>query len=401
MYSLEEVKTFVQEEDVKFIRLAFCDKNGVQKNIAIMPDELERAFSHGISFDASAIKSFGDEVKSDLFLHPDPSTLAILPWRPQSGRVIRMFCDISYPDGTPFEKDSRFILKKAIKDAKKMGIECYFGAEFEFYLFHTDEKGNPTDTPFDKAGYMDIAPLDKGENVRREICFTLLDMGIMPESSHHEEGPGQNEIDFRYSDALTAADNATTFKSVVEAIAMGNGLYADFSPKPLKDKSGNGMHINMSIRNENNNDYWESFMAGVLEHVEEMTAFLNPCKDSYLRLGEKKAPKYITWSPENRSQLIRIPAAHGEYRRIELRSPDPMTNPYIAYTLLINAGLDGIRRNLNPGIPENINLFTAEKAVTDKLKALPYSLEQAVSIAKNSSWLKRILPPCYFEFDNN
>lgn len=181
---------------------------------------------------------------------------------------------------------------------------------------------------------------------------------------------------------------------------MGNGLYADFSPKPLKDKSGNGMHINMSIRSDDNNDYWESFMAGVLEHVEEMTAFLNPCKDSYLRLGEKKAPKYITWSPENRSQLIRIPAAHGEYRRIELRSPDPMTNPYIAYTLLINAGLDGIRRNLKPGIPENINLFTAEKAVTDKLKALPYSLDQAVSIAKCSSWLKRILPACYFEFDN-
>ena len=311
-----------------------------------------------------------------------------------------MFCDISYPDGTPFEKDSRYILKKSIKAAKEMGIDCYFGAEFEFYLFHTDEKGNPTDTPFDKAGYMDIAPLDKGENVRREICFTLLDMGIKPESSHHEEGPGQNEIDFRYSDALTAADNATTFKSVVEAIAMGNGLYADFSPKPLKDKSGNGMHINMSIRSDDNNDYWESFMAGVLEHVEEMTAFLNPCKDSYLRLGEKKAPKYITWSPENRSQLIRIPAAHGEYRRIELRSPDPMTNPYIAYTLLINAGLDGIRRNLKPGIPENINLFTAEKTVTDKLKALPYSLDQAVSIAKCSSWLKRILPACYFEFDN-
>lgn len=400
MYSLEEVKTFVQEEDVKFIRLAFCNKNGVQKNIAIMPDELDRAFSHGISFDASAINGFGDEVKSDLFLHPDPSTLAILPWRPQSGRVIRMFCDISYPDGIPFEKDSRYILKKSIKAAKEMGIDCYFGAEFEFYLFHTDEKGNPTDTPFDKAGYMDIAPLDKGENVRREICFTLLDMGIKPESSHHEEGPGQNEIDFRYSDALTAADNATTFKSVVEAIAMGNGLYADFSPKPLKDKSGNGMHINMSIRSDDNNDYWESFMAGVLEHVEEMTAFLNPCKDSYLRLGEKKAPKYITWSPENRSQLIRIPAAHGEYRRIELRSPDPMTNPYIAYTLLINAGLDGIRRNLKPGIPENINLFTAEKTVTDKLKALPYSLDQAVSIAKCSSWLKRILPACYFEFDN-
>ena len=229
MYRYDEVMTYCQEEDVKFIRLAFCDLAGNQKNIAIMPTELGRAFEYGISFDASAIQGFGDETKSDLFLFPDPSTLSVLPWRPTQGRVVRMFCEIQNPDGTPFQRDSRFLLKKAIARAKKMDVACYFGAEFEFYLFQTDENGFPTKAPFDHAGYMDIAPEDRGENVRRDICLTLSDMGIRPEGSHHEEGPGQNEIDFRYSDALSAADNAVTFKSVAQNIAMQNGLYACFS----------------------------------------------------------------------------------------------------------------------------------------------------------------------------
>ena len=230
MYTYDEVMTFVEEEDVKFIRLAFCDVNGKQKNISIMPHELKKAFNDGISFDASAIDGFGDEVKSDLFLHPDSSTLSILPWRPSQGRVVRMFCDIKHPDGTPFEKDGRLILKKAVNEAANMGITCNFGAEVEFYLFKTDENGNKMSEPFDDAGYLDIAPDDKGENVRREICLTLLDMGIIPESSHHEEGPGQNEIDFKHSDALCSADNVVTLKSVVKTIAMRNGLCADFSP---------------------------------------------------------------------------------------------------------------------------------------------------------------------------
>ena len=343
MYSYDEVMTFVEEEDVKFIRLAFCDARGRQKNISIMPLELKRAFTEGISFDASAIAGFGDVVKSDLFLHPDPSTLSVLPWRPSNGRVIRMFCDIKYPDGRRYEKDGRYILKNAIETAKKAGISCFFGAEFEFYLFELDDNGNPTGETFDKAGYMDIAPDDKGENVRREICFNLLEMGISPESSHHEEGPGQNEIDFKYSGALSAADNAVTFKSVVQTIARRNGLFADFSPKPLMHESGNGLHINVSIKSDDGRDLTDSFMAGILDHAVEMTAFLNPVKESYKRVGEKKAPKYVTWSPENRSQLIRIPAVKSsDKKRIELRSPDPCANPYIAYALIIYAGLDGI-----------------------------------------------------------
>lgn len=395
MYTLDEVMTFAEEEDVKFIRLAFCDIHGRQKNISVMPGELKRAFEDGISFDTWAIPGFDDEVKSDLFLHPDPSTLTILPWRPTNGRVVRMFCDICRPDGSHYEKDGRYILKQAVQAAKEKGITCNFGSEVEFYLFTTDEKGNPTRTPFDHAGYMDIAPEDRGENVRREICFTLLEMGIRPESSHHEEGPGQNEVDFRYSDPLTAADQVVTFQSVVKTVATRNGLYADFSPKPIAGQSGNGMHINMSVKSEDGKDYTHAFMAGILTHMEEITLFLNPTEESYRRLGEKKAPKYITWSPENRSQLIRIPAAKGEYQRIELRSPDPTANPYVAFALLLYAGLDGIQRGLSCGEPCNVNLFLADASVTDGLKALPASREEAFAKAKESAFVASVLPANY------
>lgn len=391
IYTAREVYDFVRQEDVKFIRLAFCDVNGKQKNISIMPDELPRAFSDGISFDASAIKGFGDEVGSDLLLFPVPSTLNILPWRSSHGNVIRMFCSMKYPDGTQFEKDSRMILQRAVDAAAAKGVSVQFGAEFEFYLFNTDEKGMPTDEPFDRAGYMDVAPEDRGENARREICLTLLEMGIKPESSHHEEGPGQNEIDFRYSDAMTAADNAMNFMTVVKAAAQRNGIYADFSPKPLPGESGNGLHINMSVKTADGENHTNAFMAGILAHIKEMTAFLNPTEDSYKRLGEKKAPKYITWSPENRSQLIRIPAAKGEYRRIELRSPDPTANPYIAYALLITAGLDGIERELTAPKAVNVNLYKADSSVTEPFDRLPASLDEAIAVAESSDFVRGVI----------
>lgn len=396
MYSLEEVKAFVEEEDVKFIRLAFCDIFGNMKNISIMSHELERAFEDGVSFDASAVEGFADADKSDLFLHPDSSTLTVLPWRPQSGRVVRMFCDIRHPDGTPYERDTRQFLRQAVETAKAQGISVSFGVEFEFYLFKTDEEGNSTKIPFDRAGYLDIAPEDKGENVRREICFSLLDMGILPESSHHEEGPGQQEIDFRHGDALTTADSAVTFEAVVKTIAMRNGLFADFSPKPLHDQSGSGMHINLSL-DSGDKDLTFMFMAGILEHVAEITAFLNPVRESYERLGGNKAPKYITWSRENRSQLIRIPAAKENHKRIELRSPDAAANPYLAYALLIYAGLDGIQKKMQPQPSTDCNLFVAEEAVTKTLRQLPTSLDEALSLAENSTWLNQILPSEYIE----
>ena len=396
-YTPEEVMQYIQEEDVKFIRLAFCDVHGKPKNISIMPQELERAFKYGIAIDASAIAGFGDEVHSDLFLHPDPATIAVLPWRPEHGRVVRMFCSITDLEGNQFAHDTRSILKRAIADAAKAGYAFSFGSELEFYIFKLDENGDPTKIPYDHASYMDVAPEDKCENVRREICLALERMGIQPESSHHEEGPGQNEIDFRYSDALTAADNAITFCSVVKSVAALNGLHADFSPKPLADQPGSGQHINISIKGGDEKDT-NHMLAGILSTVADMTVFLNPSKQSFHRLGFNKAPKYISWSSENRSQLIRIPAATGEYRRAELRSPDPLANPYIAYTLLIYAGLYGIQNKLELPEPANVNLFTADAETLAKYKTLPLSLAEARKRAFDSSFVRDHLPLSLIEY---
>lgn len=391
-YSREEVLQYVAEEDVKFIRLAFCDVFGRQKNISIMPQELPRAFEYGIAFDASSIAGFGDETHSDLLLHPEAETLMVLPWRPEHGRVVRMFCNITYPDGRPFECDTRGLLKKAVEDAKKSGFRFSFGAEQEFYLFCLDESGKPTKKPYDEAGYMDIAPDDKGENIRREICLTLEQMGIRPESSHHEEGPGQNEIDFRYSDALTAADNAVTFQTVVKTVAHRNGLFADFSAKPLEEQPGNGFHINMSVKADDNSENLCHMIAGILEKAGEITAFLNPTENSYRRLGRNKAPLFVTWSSENRSQLVRIPAAVGEYRRAELRSPDPTANPYLAFTLMIYAGLYGIENKLDLPVVTDINLYRTDAKTLNKFKKLPESLDVARKAAAQSKLVKANVP---------
>lgn len=391
-YSAQEVIQYINEEDVKFIRLAFCDVFGIQKNISIMPNEISRAFEYGIAIDGSAVEGFGDETHSDLLLHPDPATLSILPWRPEHGRVVRMFCSITYPDGRSFECDTRGLLKKAVKAADDAGIQFSFGSEMEFYLFKLDENGEKTTVPYDHAGYMDIAPEDKGENVRREICLTLEQMGIKPESSHHEEGPGQNEIDFRYSDALSAADNAVTFQMIVKTAAMRNGLWADFTPKPLADDPGSGFHINISAKSRSGKDILPNIVAGIIENIRDMTLFLNPSENSYKRFGSCKAPKYISWSAENRSQLIRIPAASEEYRRAELRSPDPTANPYLAFALLIYAGLYGINNNIQPPEAADINLFTADSNVTSKYQKLPETLDEAGQAALNSSFIAEHIP---------
>ena len=391
-YSAQEVIQYVNEEDINFIRLVFCDVYGRQKSISIMPSELSRAFEYGIAFDASSVGGFGDEAHSDLFLRPDPETLAQIPWRPENGRAIRMFCTITKPNGEICEYDTRNILKKAIADANKSGVEFSFGSELEFYLFKLDEKGNPTKEPYDNASYMDMVPEDRCENIRREICLGMKMMGIHPESSHHEEGPGQNEIDFRYSDPLTAADDAMAFQVIVKTIARRNGLYADFSPKPIADKAGNGLHINMSVKNDNNHILLPQMLAGIMEYIQELTVFLNPVKESYLRFGQSKAPKYISWSGENRSQLIRIPAASGEYRRAELRSPDPTTNPYLAYALLIYAGLYGIENKLDLPPVAEINFFKADKTTARQYKELPDTLEEAKALAQKSEFIKKHLP---------
>ena len=391
-YSKADVLQYMQEENIKFIRLEFCDVFGKQKNISIVPQELPRAFEQVIAIDASAISGFGDESHSDLFLHPDTDTLMLLPWRPEHGRVVRMFCSISYPDGTPFECDTRSLLKKAVQTAKQNGYQFFFGAEQEFYLFHLDENGNPTKTPYDNASYMDISPEDKGENIRREVCLTLEQMGILPESSHHEEGPGQNEIDFRYSDPLTAADNSMTFQTVVKTIAGLNGVFADFSPKPLENQAGNGFHINMSVKSSDGTDNMDSMIAGILFKISDMTVFFNPTPDSYKRFGSHKAPKYISWSSENRSQLIRVPAAIGIYRRAELRSPDPSANTYLAFALMIHAALEGIQNKLVLPPPVDINLYKADDNTLKNFRQLPKDFKSACTAAANSDFIKKHIP---------
>ena len=395
MYTQEEVLDFIKEEDVKFIRLAFFDMAGKQKNISIMPTELERAFSEGIAFDASAVKGFEGAEKSDLFLIPDPSTLAVIPWRPMTGKVVRMFCNIFTPEGEPYKKDSRMLLQKAIKSLRdECKVELAVGTEIEFYLFKLDEQGFPSKIPFDNASYMDIAPEDHGENIRREICFTLEQMGITPEASHHEDGPGQNEIDFRYSDPLTSADNVSTFKWVVNTKAASNGLFFFFSPKPIADEAGNGMHINLSAKSldgsKTSDELLKSILGGIYAHIDEITFFLNPTESSYKRLGSAKAPKYISWGSSNRSALIRLPATKKE-KRLELRSPDPQANPYLALAFLIHASIDGIKKSLVA--PEEVreNLFDNKIALQIGLKPLPQSLTDAKEIARKSEFVRKII----------
>ena len=397
-----EVLEFMKENDVKFVRLGFCDLFGIQKNISVMVEELEQAFENGVSFDAHAVVSFRDVTQSDLFLFPDPSTLMVLPWRPGTGRVARFYCDIRTPQGEAFGLDGRYILKRAAQECTEMGFTCRIGAECEFYLFKTDENGDPARITLDKGGYLDISPLDKGEDIRREICLTLEEMGIKPEASHHEQGPGQNEIDFRFSDALSCADNLLTFKSVVKAIAARNGLFASFMPKPLPDEAGSGMHVNLSLSRNGHNIFngmsssvrdaqAESFISGILSRIPEITLFLNPLANSYSRFGSYEAPKYVSWSHQNRSQLIRIPAAAAGKARIELRSPDPSLNPYLAFALILCAGLDGIRNSLALPPAADADLYNAPADVTDSLIRLPDSLSAAAELARGSEFTKRII----------
>lgn len=391
-FSPDEVLQYVSDEDVKFVRMAFCDVFGRQKDVAIVASQLPRAFRDGIALDASSIDGFDMDVRSDLFLIPHSSTLTELPWRPQRGRVAHMFCSVVQPDGTSFNGDTRHLLEEAVDYAAERGYTFSFGTEMEFYLFKLNEDGYPTKIPFDQAGYMDVAPEDKGENVRREICLTLEQMGVRPESSHHESGPGQNEIDFRYADPVSAADNAIHFRSIVRTIAAQHGLYADFSARPLENNDGSGMHINVSARFQGKELAPEKLVPGLMDKIRDMTLFLNPTANSYSRLGRDKAPSRVTWSAENRSQLIRVPAAKGEYKRLELRSPDPTANPYLAFALIIYAAIEGIEKDLPLPEPVELNLFTAESSRMEHYTSLPVSISEAASLARSSAFIQSHIP---------
>ncbi len=389
----EDILTRVRDEDIHFIRLQFTDIFGQLKNVAITASQFEKALDNQVTIDGSSIEGFLRIEESDMRLFPDLDTFTVLPWRPEDGRVARLICDVHTPNGKPFEGDPRRVLKRAMKKAEDKGYTFMVGPECEFFLFQTDEKGDPSTVTGDEASYFDLGPMDHGEDVRRDICLALEKMGFEIEASHHEVAPGQHEIDFKYADALKTADNIISFRLAVKLMARQNGLHATFMPKPIFGISGSGMHTNMSLFKDGRNIFFDekdvkglskeaySFIGGLLEHVRGMTAVANPLVNSYKRLVPGyEAPCYLAWSSSNRSVLIRIPAGRGSSTRLELRSPDPSCNPYLTLALCLTAGLDGIERGLEPPreTPENIFAMSASQREAKGILSLPGSLKEAL-----------------------
>lgn len=406
-YTKEDILRIVKEQDVKFIRLQFTDIFGTLKNVAITVEQLEKALDNKCMFDGSSIEGFVRIEESDMYLRPDTNTFVIFPWRPQTGKVARLICDVYNPDGTPFEGDPRYVLKKALKKATDMGYDTFnVGPECEFFLFLTDSEGNPTTITHDNAGYFDLGPVDLGENARRDMCLALEEMGFEIEASHHEVAPGQHEIDFKYNDALTAADAILTFKLVVKTIAQRHGLHATFMPKPIFGIAGSGMHINTSLFKNGRNAFYDendplqlsseaySFIGGLMKNMKSIVAITNPLVNSYKRLVPGyEAPVYIAWSARNRSPLIRVPAARGSSTRLELRCPDPSCNPYLALAAILTAGLDGIENKMQPPPPTNKNIFsmTEEQRTAAGIYPIPGSLREAIDELSASELARNVL----------
>ncbi len=405
-YTKQDIIRMVEEEDVEFIRLQFTDMFGTLKNVAITKSQLEKALDNQCMFDGSSIEGFVRIEESDMYLYPDLDTFAIFPWRPQQGKVARIICDIYRPDGKPFEGDPRYILRKTLAEAARMGYQFDVGPECEFFLFHTDENGCPTTLTHERAGYFDLGPVDLGENARRDMVLTLEEMGFEIEASHHEVAPAQHEIDFRYGEGLATADNIMTFKLAVKTIAKRFGLFASFMPKPKFGVNGSGMHINMSVSKNGKNIFHDGadelglsqeayyFIGGLMKHMKGMTAVTNPLVNSYKRLVPGyEAPIYIAWSATNRSPLIRIPAARGEATRIELRCPDPAANPYLALAVCLAAGLDGIKNKLKPPAPVKANIFHMGKEEKEMLniESLPSNLHEAVKEMREDKFVCSVL----------
>jgi glutamine synthetase len=398
MYIKEDILRLVKENDVRFIRLQFTDMNGCLKNIAITETELEKALGNRIVFDGSSIDGFSGAECPDMYLYPDLNSFTIFPWRPQQGKVARLICDVYKADGTPFEGDPRYVLKKELNRAEKMGYTFNVGPECEFFLFHTDDMGRPTTKTYDEGGYLDLAPLDMGEDCRRDLIQTLSEMGFDIVSSHHEVARGQHEIDFKYTDALTAADNIMTFKLVVKNIAYKHGLHATFMAKPVYGISGSGMHTNVSLFKKDENSFFDengknalsgeaySFIAGLIKHAKALTAVLNPTVNSYKRLVSGfDAPSDIAWSTNDRSSVLRVPPQRGTSTRVELLSPDPTCNPYLAIASILRAGLDGIEKNLT--VPSE----------GEKSGKLPGALCESIDALRNDDVVKEALGKYVFE----
>lgn len=405
-YTKQDIIRMVEEEDVEFIRLQFTDMFGTLKNIAITSSQLEKALNNECMFDGSSIEGFVRIEESDMYLHPDPDTFVIFPWRPQQGKVARIICDICTIDHTPFLGDPRYILQKMIKEAEELGYRFDVGPECEFFLFHTDDDGQPTTISHEKAGYFDLGPIDLGENARRDMVLTLEDMGYEIEASHHEVAPAQHEIDFKYDEALVTADNIMTFKLAVKTIAKRHGLFASFMPKPKYGINGSGMHINMSLSKDGRNIFDDSdgefgiskeacyFIGGIISHMKGMALITNPIVNSYKRLVPGyEAPIYIAWSATNRSPLIRIPASRGAGTRVELRCPDPAANPYLVLAVCLAAGLDGIRNQIMPPAAIKENVFEMRLSEKEKLgiESLPKDLGAAIAEFEKDTYIQEKL----------
>ncbi len=408
----EEILRRADEAGVRFIRLQFTDVLGVVKNVAIPRSQLEKALDNEIMFDGSSIQGFTRIEESDMNLRPDYDTFTLFPWRSNGdGAVARLICDVYKPDGTPFEGDPRYVLKRVLKKAESMGLTVNLGPECEFFLFKTAEDGTPLIETHDKAGYFDLGPVDKGEDARRDIVIALEQMGFEVEASHHEVAAGQHEIDFRYGDALTTADRVATFKIVTRAIAKRHGLHATFMPKPVFGINGSGMHTHISVFRGEENAFYDPngkhqlselarhFIGGLLEHAPAVTAVANPLVNSYKRLVPGyEAPVYIAWSAHNRSALVRVPAAREQGTRIELRSPDPSSNPYLAFAAMIAAGLDGIERKIDPGDSVTFNIYhlSPEERREKGIRSLPGSLIEAVEALEADACIREALGPHVF-----
>lgn len=405
-YTKQDIIRMVEEEDVEFIRLQFTDMFGTLKNVAITASQLEKALNNECMFDGSSIEGFVRMEESDMYLYPDLDTFVIFPWRPQQGKVARIICDIYTADKKPFEGDPRYVLKKAIGHAGELGYRFDVGPECEFFLFNQDEDGQPTTDSTERAGYFDLGPVDFGENARRDMVLTLEDMGYEIEASHHEVAPAQHEIDFRYDEALKAADNIMTFKLAVKTIAKRHGLFASFMPKPKYGVNGSGMHVNMSLSKEGKNifddptdelglsmeAYW--FIGGIMKHMKGMAVITNPLVNSYKRLVPGyEAPIYIAWSATNRSPLIRIPATRGAGTRVELRCPDPSANPYLALAVCLEAGLDGIRHKMMPpaAVAENVFKMRVSQKHELGIETLPADLGEALEEFEKDKYLQEVL----------
>ena len=393
-YTKEDIRRITEEQNVRFIRLQFTDLLGAVKNVEIPVSQLEKALDNKMMFDGSSIEGYVRIEESDMYLYPDLDTWVVFPWVTEV-RIDRLICDIYMPDGTPFAGDPRNILKRVLKEAEEMGFtNMNVGPEPEFFLFKTDEKGNPTTELNDHGGYFDLAPMDMGENCRRDIVLTLEEMGFEIEASHHEVAPGQHEIDFKYADAIRAADQIQTFKLVVKTIARVHGLHASFMPKPLYGANGSGMHCHVSLFEGNENKFYDEsdplglskdarhFMAGIMTHARAMAAIMNPTVNSYKRLVPGyEAPCYVAWSASNRSPMIRIPASRGISTRVEVRNPDPAANPYLTLAVVLKAGLDGIRNKttLVPPTDRNIYIMSEEERLDEKIFSLPNDLREALN----------------------